>query len=130
METTWIFQPLKLHRKKYVETTWIFRPSKLRRKKYVEMSWKFVEIWFSTYRRNIDVESTWIRRGVTFGTTFVWLHFGCCFSDLISCERYRHSCRRYDCSWLVIFIERLLKMFRNNLTFLCWVGVQTVFSFH
>ena len=32
-------------------------------KKYVEMTWKFVEIWSSTYRRDIDVESTWIRRG-------------------------------------------------------------------
>ena len=33
-------------------------------KKYAEMTWKFVEIWSSTYRRNIHVESTWIRRGV------------------------------------------------------------------
>ena len=63
VETTWIFWPSKLHRKKYVETTWIFRSPKLRRKKYMEMTWKFVEICSSTYRRNIDVESTWIRRG-------------------------------------------------------------------
>ena len=27
-------------------------------KKYVEMTWKFVEIWSSTYRCNIEVEST------------------------------------------------------------------------
>ena len=64
METTWIFWPAKLRRKKYVETTKIFRPVKLRRKKYMETTWKFVEIWSSTYRSNIDVESTWIRRGV------------------------------------------------------------------
>ena len=31
-------------------------------KKYLEMTWKFVEIWSSTYRRNIGIESTWIRR--------------------------------------------------------------------
>ena len=45
----------------------IFRPSKLRRKKYVETTWKFVEIWSSTYPRNIHVESTSIRRGRPFG---------------------------------------------------------------
>ena len=106
---TWKQRGFFDHRNYIEKRTWKQRGF-LDRKRYVEMSWKFVEIWFSTYRRNIDVESTWIRRGVTFGTTFVWLHFGCCFSDLISCERYRHSCRRYDCSWLVIFIERLLKM--------------------
>ena len=33
-------------------------------KKYAEMTWKFVAIWSSTYRRNIHVESTWIRHGV------------------------------------------------------------------
>ena len=36
-------------------------------KKYVEMTWKFVEIWSSTYRCNIDIESTFIRRGVPVG---------------------------------------------------------------
>ena len=53
-----------------------------------------------------------------------------CFSDIINCERYRHSCRWYDCSWLFIFIESLFKIFRNNLTLLPWVGGQTVFSFY
>ena len=36
-------------------------------KKYAEMTWKFVEICSSTYRRNIQVESTSIRRGVPVG---------------------------------------------------------------
>ena len=36
-------------------------------KRYVEMTWKFVEIWSSTYRRNIHVKWTWIRRGVRVG---------------------------------------------------------------
>ena len=36
-------------------------------KKYVEMTWKFVDIWSSTYRRNINVESTSIRRGMPVG---------------------------------------------------------------
>ena len=31
------------------------------------MTWKFVEIWSSTYRHNIHVESTSIRRGVSVG---------------------------------------------------------------
>ena len=35
--------------------------------KYAEMTWKFVEIWSSTYRHNIHVESTSIRRGVPVG---------------------------------------------------------------
>ena len=56
------FCPSKVRLKKYVETTWIFRS-----KKYVKMTWKFVEIWSSTYRRNMDVESTSIRRGVPVG---------------------------------------------------------------
>ena len=41
METPWIFQTSKLHRKEYVETTLIFRPSKLHRKKYMEITWIF-----------------------------------------------------------------------------------------
>ena len=36
-------------------------------KTYVEMTCKFVEIWSLTYRRNIHVESRWIRRGVLVG---------------------------------------------------------------
>ena len=36
-------------------------------KKYLEMTWNFVEICSSTYWRNIDVESTWIRRGMPIG---------------------------------------------------------------
>ena len=36
-------------------------------KKYLEMTWKFVEIWSSTYRRNIHVEPTSISRGVSVG---------------------------------------------------------------
>ena len=38
-----------------------FSISEITSKKYVEMTWKFVEIWSSTYRRNIHVESTSIR---------------------------------------------------------------------
>ena len=43
-KTTWIFQPSKLHRRKYVEITWIFRPSKLYQKKYVENNEDFFTI--------------------------------------------------------------------------------------
>ena len=41
--------------------------SEIPAKQFVEMTWKFVEIWFSTYRCNIDIESTSIRRGVLVG---------------------------------------------------------------
>ena len=41
--------------------------SKVISKKHLEMTWKFVEIWSSTYRCDIDVESTWIQRGVSVG---------------------------------------------------------------
>ena len=44
-----------------------FPISEITLKKYVKMTWKFVEIWSSTYRRNIDFELTWIRRGVSVG---------------------------------------------------------------
>ena len=44
-----------------------FSISEITSKEYLEMTWKFVEIWSLTYRRNIDVESTWIRRGVPNG---------------------------------------------------------------
>ena len=36
-------------------------------RKYAEITWKFVKIWSSTYPRNINVESTWVRRGVPVG---------------------------------------------------------------
>ena len=36
--------------------------SEITSKKYVEMTWKFVEIWSSTYRRNIGVDSTFCAR--------------------------------------------------------------------
>ena len=34
-------------------------------KKYVEATWRFVNIFFSTYLRNIDIESTSIRRAMS-----------------------------------------------------------------
>ena len=37
-----------------------FSTSEITSKKYVEITWKFVEIWSSTYRRDIEVKSTWI----------------------------------------------------------------------
>ena len=36
-----------------------FSISEITSKKYVETTWKFVEIWSSTYRCNIHIESTW-----------------------------------------------------------------------
>ena len=81
LEKTWIFQPAKLRRKKGRGNDLDFSISKITSKKvrgndvnfsiseitskkYVKMTWKLIEIWSSTYQCNIDVESTWIRRGV------------------------------------------------------------------
>ena len=44
-----------------------FSISEITSKKYMEITCKFVEIWPSTYRRNINVESRWMRRGVPVG---------------------------------------------------------------
>ena len=44
-----------------------FSTIKTTSKKNAEMTWKLVEIWSSTYRHNIHVESTSIRRGVPVG---------------------------------------------------------------
>ena len=41
-----------------------FSISEITSKKYVGMTRKLVEIWSSRYRRNVDVESTLIRRVV------------------------------------------------------------------
>ena len=41
--------------------------SEITSKKYVEIRWKFVEIWSSTYCRNIHVESKSNRLGVPIG---------------------------------------------------------------
>ena len=44
-----------------------FSTIKITSKKFAEMTGKLVQIWYSTYRQNIHLESTWIRRGVPFG---------------------------------------------------------------
>ena len=44
-----------------------FSISEITSKKYVKMTRKFVKIYCSTYRRQIDVESTWIWSGVPVG---------------------------------------------------------------
>ena len=84
METTRIFQTLKLHRKTVrgnnadFSTIEIalkkahgndvdFSVSEITAKKYVEMTWKFVEIWSLTYQHNIHGKSTPIRSGVPVG---------------------------------------------------------------
>ena len=41
-----------------------FSISKITLKKYVNITWKFVQIWSSTYQRNIYIESVTIWRGV------------------------------------------------------------------
>ena len=34
-------------------------------KKFVEMTWIFIDIFFSTYQRNIDIKPASIRRGLS-----------------------------------------------------------------
>ena len=55
-ETTWIFWPLKLHWKKYLETMWIFGNAKFFRKNNVGATWIFDH-------RNYIEKSTWKQCG-------------------------------------------------------------------
>ena len=58
------------HRNYTEKRTWKRRGfffNKVTSKKYVEMTWKFVEIWSSVYRLNVDVELMSIRRDVPIG---------------------------------------------------------------
>ena len=64
METTWIFQPVKVRQKKVRGNDVDLSTIGITSKKYAEMTSKFVKTWSLTYRRNIHIESTWIRRGV------------------------------------------------------------------
>ena len=69
IETMWIFQPAKLHQKKFEETTWIFWPSKRHQKKYVEITWIF---WPSKLRRKRYVETMWIFRSAKLHWKSTW----------------------------------------------------------
>ena len=61
------FSTIKITLKKVHENKVDLSNSEITSKKYVEMTRKFVEIWSSTDRHNINVESTLIRRGVPVG---------------------------------------------------------------
>ena len=52
-----------------------FSTSEITSKKYLKMTYKFVGIYSSTYRRNIDVESTSIWLGVPVGYSFTYSIF-------------------------------------------------------
>ena len=93
VETTWIFRKSKLRRKVtskyllvfahwyYVEQSTSkrrdFFPIEITSKKYVEATWKYDDIFFSTYRRNIDIEWMLITRValVGFAEIFVCLMY-------------------------------------------------------
>ena len=92
MKTACIFRPVKSDQKKVLGnnvdfSTIIFTLknvcgnnvdfliSESSSKKYFEITQKFVEIWSSTYRRNIDVESTSIQRGLPIGQSFIFYIF-------------------------------------------------------
>ena len=62
VQTTLIFQPSKLRRKKYVETMWIFQPAKIHRKsalKWHGSSWRFglrlIDVISTSNRHRLDV---------------------------------------------------------------------------
>ena len=61
------FSTIEITSKKVRGNDMDFSTSEITSKKYVETTWKFVKTWSSTYRRNIHVESTSIRRGVPVG---------------------------------------------------------------
>ena len=68
------FSTIEITSKQVRENNLYFLTIEITSKKYVESMWIFVEIWSSTYRRNIHVESTSIRRGVPVGP---WLQQQC-----------------------------------------------------
>ena len=61
------FSTIEITSKKVCGNDGDFSMSEITQKNFVEMTRKFVQSWSSTYRRNIHVESTWIRRGVPVG---------------------------------------------------------------
>ena len=75
------FSTREITSKKVRENDVDFSISQITLKKYMEMTWKFVKIWSWTYRRNIQVESTLIQRGVSVGifsfmkNLFYMIHF-------------------------------------------------------
>ena len=71
-----------------------FSISEITSKTSLKMTWKFVENWSWTYRLNIDVESTWIRRGVPVGLLYLSRS-----ERSSNGERYFYSrSRRSECS--------------------------------
>ena len=62
------FQIIKITSKKVSGNNVDFSISKITSKKYVPKTWKFVEVWSLSYRRNIDLKLTSIRRGTPIGT--------------------------------------------------------------
>ena len=61
------FSTIQITSKQVRENNLDFLTTEITSKKYVESTWKFIEIWSSTYRRNIHVAFTSIRRGVPAG---------------------------------------------------------------
>ena len=61
-------------KKSTLSTKYDFSISEITSKKYVEMIWKFVEVWSSTFRRNIHVESMSIWLSVPVGVVLciIW----------------------------------------------------------
>ena len=68
------FSTIEITSKKVRENNLDFLTIEITSKKYVESTWKFVEIWSLTYRRNSQVESTSIRRGVPVGFASAFEH--------------------------------------------------------
>ena len=91
------FSTIEITSKKVCGNNVDFSTIEITSKKYVETMWKFVEIWSSTYRRNIHVESTSIWRGVPVG--FPLLPTALCFH----CNRLKNCFRGYRVKvlWLV-----------------------------
>ena len=73
------------------------------------MTWKFVEIWSSTYQRNIDVKSTWIRRGAPVGLLhiIVYLLSKACISSIIL-ETFAKFGRYLLCKAYLLLLIKIL----------------------
>ena len=62
------FLPIEIMSKKLLRNDVDFSHNEITSKMYVEVTWKFIDIFFLTYRRNIDINSMTVRCGVYFGT--------------------------------------------------------------
>ena len=106
------FSSIEITSKKVPRNNVDFSTSEIKSKKYVEMTWKFVVIWSSTYRRNIDVDLTWYARCYTGSKSRgVFKSFSNIYGETLS-----QVCFRKKSPWLIFdkILNITLKLTRKR----------------